>query len=140
MSYANTLEFVLMKLKLVTKSFQSRYNKIEKNVITSIQDKIEELSRNPSSNLELLSKYRLQLDVVLHNSLLKDAAKLNGFRYLKDERLSREVMNIEKRIAASYVDIPSIRDPTSKEITKDPKEINIIMSSFMREIYKKFRD
>ena len=137
MSYANTLEFVLMKLKLATKSFQSRYNKIEKNVITSIQDKIEELSRNPSSNLELLSKYRLQLDVVLHNSLLKDAAKLNGFRYLKDERLSREVMNIEKRIASSYVDIPSIRDPTSKEITKDPKEINIIMSSFMREIYKK---
>ena len=136
-SYANTLEFVLMKLKLVTKSFQSKYNKIEKNIITTVQDKIEELSMDPTKNLELLSRYRQQLDILLHNSLLKDAAKLNGFRYLKDERLSREVMNVEKKIASSYVDIPSILDPATQTITKDPKEINNIMSSFMREIYKK---
>ena len=92
---------------------------------------------DPTKNLELLSRYRQQLDILLHNSLLKDAAKLNGFRYLKDERLSREVMNVEKKIVSSYVDIPSILDPATQTITKDPKEINNITSSFMREIYKK---
>ena len=132
MSYGTILEYILMKLMNLTKAFQKKFNKVQKNVITSLQDEIE----NPSNSSEQVSCLKFKLEVEIHKSTLKDAVKLNSHHLIKDERLSKEVMSIEKKIMGSYVDVPALTDPNTNLITKDPKKISEIMTNFMKEIYK----
>ena len=148
----NTLDYLIKVIANKTKLFQKNF-KIEQN--DDLREKEKELKWardycTPSEILEKENAYNDTLDQICN----REALAMSTFRLLHDEKPSRAMINLEKKLTG-YSSISKINKPnplyTPPEgggdpnplvnpkalLLSDPKEVRAYLRHFMQEIYLK---
>ena len=96
-----------LKLQL----YQRNLNALEKDTLNSIQDRLVEIKEDDSENIEGINSLEKEYGAILGEVCERDAAKLNTFQILHDEKPSKGMIAIEKKLSG-YTKITMICVPT----------------------------
>ena len=127
---------MLHKLGNFTKIYQREKKSANNEVISHLQNKLGRLRSEEAPEEEII-KCQTELNIATSSGTQVEIEKHGAFRLLKDERASKELINLE-RSASGYTNISRLEatNAAGEEIlTTCGKEIRNIMASFFQKIY-----
>ena len=148
----SVLDFTIKQVGNMTKTYQ-------KELITNQENKLRELSNDLTSarnsgNVDLIIKKDEELGTLLNQVCRQEAEKMAVFRLINDEKPTRAMINLEKKIGG-YCNINKINKPNPDYIPPEeggmhcdvtnpkmlllsnPKHVREYMRHFMQSIYLK---
>ena len=135
-SHEGALAFVLHKLGNFTKIYQREKKSANNEVISHLQNKLDRL-RSEEAPKEEIIKCQTELNIATSSGTQVEIEKHGAFRLLKDERASKELINLE-RSTSGYTNISRLEttNAAGEEIlTTCGKDIRNIMANFFQKIY-----
>ena len=94
-SHEGALAFVLHKLGNFTKIYQREKKSANNEVISHLQNKLDRL-RSEEAPKEEIIKCQTELNIATSSGTQVEIEKHGAFRLLKDERASKELINLER--------------------------------------------
>ena len=145
----NSLDFVVFKAGNATKLYQRNLKALEKDTIADIQDHLEVMKEEDPDNTESIDPLEKEHGSILGEVCEREAAKLKTFKILHDEKPSKGMIALEKKLSGYtnvtliYGDIEEHAAPAAggllcdtekkprRKILTDPKEARAIMRNHM---------
>ena len=153
-STANLLDFTLLKLGNATKQYQRTLKKSQVDTLRDISNKLNEQRNNPDITDAEITEIETEADFILETICNQKAQKMETFRLLHDEKASKAMISLEKKITG-YSSMARMNQPNpnyispesggsrdeginpKKKLLIDPAAVRKYMQYFMQEIYKK---
>ena len=94
----NLMEFTIHKLGTHTKIFQRNMKQSQDNSLRTLKNTLNEKRDNPETSEEELQEIEQEVDEVLTTICDHEAQKMETFKLLNDEKASRAMISLEKKI------------------------------------------
>ena len=148
------LDFTVHKLGAHTKIYQRNLKKAQNNCLNELKNQLNEKRDDPDTTEDEIMEIEKNVDEVLETICSQEAQKMETFRLLNDEKASKAMINLEKKITG-YSNMSRMNKPNpdyidpekggSKDEAVNPKKILLTdpiavrrnMRYFMQDIYNK---
>ena len=91
--------FVVFKAGNATKLYQRNRKALEKDTLTDILDRLEDMKEDDPENTEGIDTLELEYGAILGEVCEREAAKLKTFKILHDEKPSKGMIALEKKLS-----------------------------------------
>ena len=95
----NALDFIIYKTGCATKQYQRKLKNMEQDLLTEVESTIEKIQEEEPDNLEDIEKLKSQHKAVLEQISERESAKLKTFKILEDEKPSKGMIALEKKLS-----------------------------------------
>ena len=151
---AEALEFILMKLGCATKKYQREIKALEQDSLEELEKLIDEANEDEDISDHDIEELKSQHWKILQQVCEREAAKLKTFQVLQDEKPSKGMIALEKKLSG-YTNISMLYGPVEEHVSPtkvgstdkaenpkrklliDPQEVRDFMRKHMVTIYKK---
>ena len=148
------LDYILCKVKNATKIYQRKLKAEENDALEDLQKQIDEAKDDEDKTEEEISILEDEHWKILKRVCEREAAKLKTFQLLQDEKPSKGMLALEKKLAG-YTNVTMLYGPDEehtsptaggsldraanprRKILTDPKEVRDFMRKHMVKIYRK---
>ena len=116
MGKAAALDYILMKLKNATKIYQRNVKALEKHTLDDLEKQIDDAMEDEDISEAEIEDLKGQHWKVLQEVCEREAAKLKTFQVLHDEKPSKGMIELEKKLTG-YTNVSMLYGPVEEHIS-----------------------